>query len=82
MPRWQSVLAILAIFFVAGAVWPWSPLNRVLCAAIAFGLILTVLVSRLQQHASAITSGRSSVKDMQSRIDEIRTQRENRFRRR
>lgn len=82
MPRWQSFLAILAIFFVAGALWPWSPLNRVLSAAFAFALILTVLVSRLQQHAGMITGSRSTIKDLESRIDRIRDEREQRYRRR
>ena len=40
MPRWQSVLAILAMFFVAGALWPWAPFNRLVCAGISFVLIL------------------------------------------
>lgn len=82
MPRWQSFLAILAIFFVAGALWPWSPFNRLLSAALAFALILIVLVSRLQQHATTLTSSRSSIKDMESRIDRIRSQRDARYRRR
>lgn len=81
MPRWQSFLAIVAIFFVAGALWPWSPLNRLVCSAIAVALIIVVLISRLQQHAATLTGSRSSIKDMESRIDRIRSEREKRFRR-
>ena len=82
MPRWQSVLAILALFFVAGAVWPWGLFNRIVCAAIAFSLILIVLASRLQQHVAGITGSRATLRDMESRIDKIRAEREQRFRRR
>ena len=82
MPRWHNVLAIVAIFFVAGAVWPWSTLNRYVCAAIAFALIFVVLVSRLQRHATSITGSRSSIEDMNARIDRIRADREKRFTRR
>jgi Ca2+/H+ antiporter len=81
MPRWQSLLAIVAIFFVAGALWPWSPLNRLVCAGIALVLILLVLASRLQQHASMLSGSRSTIKDMEARIDRIRGERERRFRR-
>ncbi|MBV8602471.1 MAG: hypothetical protein JO359_12985 [Candidatus Eremiobacteraeota bacterium] len=82
MLRWQNFIAIVAIFFAAGAVWPWSPLNRVVCAGIAFALILVLLVSRLQQHATRITGSRSSIEEMQSRIDKIRAERERRYGRR
>lgn len=82
MPRWQSLLAIVAIFFVAGALWPWSPLNRLVCAGIAVALIIVVLVSRLQEHAAMLSGSRSTIKDMEARIDRIRTEREQRFRRR
>ena len=82
MPRWHNFVAVIAIFFVAGAVWPWSTLNRGVCAAIAFGLIFLVLVSRLQKHASSITGSRSTIEDAESRIDRIRADREKRFSRR
>jgi hypothetical protein len=82
MPRWHNFVAIVAIFFVAGAVWPWSPLNRILCAIIAFALILVVLVARLQRHASFLSGSRSTIKDTESRIDRIRADREKRFGRR
>jgi Ca2+/H+ antiporter len=82
VPRWQSFLAIVAIFFVAGALWPWSPLNRLVCAGLAVAFILVVLASRLQQHAANLTSSRSTIKDMESRIDRIREEREKRLRRR
>lgn len=79
MPRWHNFVAIVAIFFVAGAVYPWSPLNRVICAGTAFALILVVLVSRLQRHASSITGSRATIKDMESRIERIRSDRDKRF---
>ena len=82
MPRWHNFVAIIAIFFVAAAVWPWSPLNRILCAAVAFMLIILVLFSRLQRHASSIIGSRSTQKDMESRIDRIRADRDKRFSRR
>lgn len=82
MTRWQSFLAILAIFLVAGALWPWLGFYRLVCAALAFALVLVVLVSRLQQHAAELTGSRASIKDLESRIERIRTQREARFRRR
>ncbi len=82
MPRWQSLLAILAILLVAGALWPWSPLDRLLCAGTAVVLIVVVLASRLQQHAATLTGSRASIKDMESRIERIRGEREARFRRR
>ena len=82
MPRWHNFVVIVAIFFVAGALWPWSAVNRGACAAIAFVLILRVLLSRLQLHASSITGSRASLNDMQSRIDRIREDRDKRFSRR
>ena len=82
MMRWQNFVAILAIFFAAGAIWPWSPLNRIVCVAIAFALILVLLVTRMQQHASSFTSKRASTQDMQSRIDRIREERDRRYGRR
>ncbi|HTX03363.1 MAG TPA: hypothetical protein VMD07_06765 [Candidatus Acidoferrales bacterium] len=82
MPRWQSALAILAILCVAGTFWPWAALYRIACAAAAFALIIAVLVSRLQQHAAAMTSSRATIKQLESRIDDIRSQREQRYRRR
>ena len=83
MRRWQNVLAIVAIFLVAGALFPWwSGLNRIVCAAAAFAIALVLLVSRLQQHAASMTSSRATVKDMESRIDRIRADRDNRFSRR
>jgi Ca2+/H+ antiporter len=81
MKRWQNAAAIVAMFFAAGAVWPWAPLNRVVCAVLAFMLILVVLASRLQQHASSVTQSRASIKDMESRIQRIRAERDRRFQR-
>ena len=82
MRRWQNLFVILALFSVAGAVYPWAAFNRIVCAAIAFALVLIVLTSRLQQHASTITGTRASIEDMQSRISRIREERERRYGRR
>ena len=82
MPRWHNIVAIIAIFFVAGAVWPWSTLNRAACAAVAFALIIVVLISRMQKHASSLTGSRSTIQDAEARIDRIREDREKRFSRR
>lgn len=84
MPRWHNLVAIVAIFFAAGALAPWSTLNRYLCAIVAFALILAVLILRLRVHtaASRKPGTRASIEDMQSRIDRIRADRENRFGRR
>ena len=79
MMRWQNFLAIIAIFFAAGALWPWSWLNRIVCAAIAFAIIIVLLVTRLQQHAASITGSRATIKDVESRIDRIRAERDKRF---
>jgi hypothetical protein len=83
MRRWQNVLAIVAILFVAAALYPWNAYNRIVCAAVAFALILVLLVSRLQQHMQMLTGGsRASINEMQSRIDRIRAERERRYGRR
>ena len=82
MLRWQNFLAIIATFFAAGALWPWSGLNRIVCAAVAFAIIIVLLVSRLQQHAASLTGTRATIKDMESRIERIRAERENRLSRR
>lgn len=83
MPRWQNLVAIVAIFFAAGALAPWSTLNRYLCAIVAFALILALLILRLRVHTTPRKRGtRASIEDMQSRIDRIRADREDRFGRR
>jgi cell division protein FtsB len=82
MSRWQNFLAIVAIFFAAGALWPWSGRNRVVCAAVAFAIIIGLLVRRLQEHAASVTSSRATIKDTESRIERIRAERDKRFSRR
>lgn len=82
MPRWHNFAAIIALLFVAGALWPWAAINRVVCAAIAFSLIILVLSARLRLHALNLTASRPTITDMQSRIDKIRAEREKRHSRR
>ena len=82
MSRWQNLFAIIAIFFAAGALWPWSGLNRIVCAVVAFAIIIALLVKRLQQHAASVTGSRATIRDLESRIDRIRADRERRLSRR
>jgi hypothetical protein len=82
MSRWQNFMAIVAIFFAAGALWPGSGQRRIVCAAVAFAIVIALLVRRLQQHAASITNSRATIKDMESRIDRIRAERDKRLSRR
>ena len=82
MPRWHNFVAIVALLFVAGALWPWAVTNRIVCATIAFALIIFVLSSRLRLHALNLTRSRPTIADAQARIDRIRADREKRFTRR
>jgi len=83
MPKWYDRYSVVAILFAAGAVLPfWSAPVRIICALLAFAIIIVVLVVRLQRHASMITGSRSTLADMETRIDRIRADREKRFSRR
>lgn len=79
MRGWQTAITVVAIFFAAAALWPWSPLSRIVCSIAAFLLITIVLTMRLRAHASTRGPSRSTVEDMQSRIERIRADRERRF---
>jgi|GEM_PF-3322016 uncharacterized membrane protein len=83
MPRWYDRYAVIAILFAAGAILPfWPATGRIICALLAFAIIIIVLIVRLQRHASSLTGKRSTLADMESRIDRIRADREKRFSRR
>lgn len=69
----QNALAIGATFLVAGALLPWSPLYRFVCAAGAIAIVLLLLVARLRDHMrrdAGATGG-----ETQARIDRIRAER-------
>jgi uncharacterized membrane protein len=83
MPKWYDRYAVIAILFAAGAILPfWPAPGRIICALLAFAIVIIVLIIRLQRHASMITGSRSTIVDMESRIDRIRAERDKRFRRR
>ncbi len=83
MPKWYDRYAVIAILFAALAILPfWPAPARIICALLAFAIVIIVLIVRLQRHASMITGSRSTIVDMQSRIDRIREEREKRFNRR
>jgi hypothetical protein len=79
MPTWHNLLAVVAIFFVAAALWPWSELNRLVCGIVACLLILVVLLLRVRDHTRQRAGPRRTVADMQSRIEQIRADRDRRF---
>jgi hypothetical protein len=76
----QNAMAIIATFFAAGALLPWSPRFRLTCAFAAAALILILLVLRLKDHASQRV--RQSDRDSAALIARIRADREKRFGRR
>lgn len=83
MPRWYDRYAVVAILFAALAILPFWPVQaRIICALLAFAIIIIVLIVRLQRHASSITGSRSTIADTESRIERIRADREKRFSRR
>ena len=83
MPKWYDRYAVVAILFAAGAILPFFPATgRIICALLAFAIIIVVLIVRLRRHASMITGSRSTIADMESRIDRIRNERDRRFNRR
>jgi membrane protein implicated in regulation of membrane protease activity len=78
MRPWQNALAIIAGFFVAGALLPWS--LRLACALAAIGIVLLLLVFRLRAHATLRQKER--VGDIEEKIARIRGSREQRLGRR
>ena len=78
MRPWQNALAIVAGFFVAGALLPWS--LRLACALAAIGIVLLLLVFRLRTHATLRQKER--VGDLEAKIARIRDLRKQRMGRR
>jgi len=82
MMPWQNAVTVLAIGFAIATVFPLSPVNRIACSVIAFALILIVLSARLREHARTRPQKRQSLEDMETRIEQIRADRERRYGRR
>ena len=80
MGRTQNVLVMFASFLVAGSLLPWSPRIRLACAAGAIGIVLVLLLIRLQGHTSS--TQRRADRTLQARIDRIRAERAARLGRR
>jgi hypothetical protein len=76
----QNALAIVATFFVAGALLPWSPRLRLVCAFAAIGMILLLLVMRMRAHLGAQRHRTDATS--WSRIERIRAERQRRLGRR
>jgi hypothetical protein len=76
----QNALAIVATFFVAGSLLPWSPRLRLTCALAAMGLIVLLLVMRMRAHLG-VRQRRENATSW-SRIERIRADRERRLGRR
>jgi hypothetical protein len=76
----QNALAIVATFFVAGALLPWSARLRLTCAFAAIALIFVLLVLRLRSHLGA-QQRRTSAASW-NRIERIRADRDQRLGRR
>lgn len=77
MRPWQNAFAIVATFIAAGVLLPWDLRLRIVCALLAFTLIVVLFVSRMRQHAKHIH--RESIESSQERIDRIRAARSKRF---
>ena len=77
MRPWQNALAIVAAFFVAGALLPWE--GRLACAAAAAGIVLLLLVFRLRSHKIVVAKKRTA--DVYGQVDRIRAGRDSRLQR-
>ncbi|GAC1407073.1 MAG: hypothetical protein NVSMB64_13450 [Candidatus Velthaea sp.] len=80
MRPWQNALAIVATFFVAGALLPWNGRIRIFCALVAAALIGLLLVFRLRSHAASVSMRAGAVTD--EKIRRIREERKRRMGRR
>ncbi|GAC1419127.1 MAG: hypothetical protein NVSMB5_10810 [Candidatus Velthaea sp.] len=80
MRPWQNALAIIATFFVAGALLPWSAQARLFCAFVAGAMIAVLLVLRMRSHAASISSRSGALTD--AKIAQIRGERSRRMTRR
>ncbi len=76
----QNLLAIGALFLVAGALLPWGATPRIVCSGAAIAIAIGLCISRLQMHAGDAQSRTAS--DTQARIDRIRAERAARMDRR
>lgn len=68
MRPWQNALAIVAGFFVAGALLPWR--LRLACALVAIAIVLYLAVLRWRAHTEKQTDHRIS--DVYGRIEALR----------
>ena|GEM_PF-1702704 len=76
MRPWQNYLAIFAIFLVAGAIGPWSPVLKTISAAGAALIALLLFTARMRDHAH--TSQNDSTKGTWDRIERMREERSRR----
>jgi hypothetical protein len=72
MRPWQNALAIVAAFFVAGALLPWR--LRLVCALAAIAIVLYLAVLRWRAHMAAGSKRR--IDDVYGRIEALRAARE------
>jgi len=76
MRPWQNYLAIFAIFLVAGAIGPWSPVLKTLSATGAALIALLLFTARMRDHGH--TSQNDSTKGTWDRIERMREERSRR----
>ena len=75
---WQNALAIIAAFFVAGALLPWE--GQVACAVAAIGIVLLLGVIRMGSHTTKLKKAHTA--SVYDRIAHLRAERSKRFTRR
>ncbi len=80
MRRLQALLVMLALLGAAGALFPWADRYRLTSAALAFAIILTVLILRVRAHHKQLSHS-SGAEETMARIDRIREARAKRFNR-
>ena len=80
MRRRQTILVMLAMFAVAGALWPWADKYRYICAGLAALLIAFVAMARVRGHYEQMMKNSGSDETM-SRVQQIRDERAKRFNR-
>lgn len=80
MRRLQALLVMLALLGAAGALFPWADRYRLTSAALAFAIILTVLILRVRGHYKQLSSS-SGAEETMARIERIREARAKRFNR-
>ena len=79
MRPWQNAIALAATVLACGALLPLAPYVRIACAALAFAVIIALLVARLRMHAARRSDARTS--GVYDRIERIRAERGERRRR-